>query len=263
MRAVSAAMLVALALLLPETAHAQAANNRALQDFAFRPHPGAALPLSAPLVDEQNRKVSLGQFFTGRPVVLVLDYLRCKTLCGLTLEGVIAGLDALPLDAERDFEMLAVSIDSRDGPAELAAAKAKYLAGYHHPGGSAGIHFLGGSAEAVRRIADSVGFPYRYDRDLDQYIHPAGFVVAAPDGTISRYLLGVGASSSELSAAIADARQGQAIGPLTRILLLCHIQGLPLGRWTVPILAAFTIANLGAMAGLVAIFAAIRRRRAG
>ena len=40
-------------------------------------------------------------------------------------------------------------------------------------GGDAGIHFLSGSAAAVRQIADAIGFPYRYDADT-RPIYPSG-----------------------------------------------------------------------------------------
>lgn len=231
--------------------------------FAFQPHPGAALPLTTPFVDDSGRAVPLGRFFAGKPVVLVLEYLRCKSLCGLTLENVVAALDAMPLDAGHDFQMLAISIDPRDTPAEIARAKAKYLALYHHRGGAAGIHFLTGSAAAVRRIADAIGFPYRYDATTDQYIHPAGFILASPDGRISRYIFGVAATATELRAGLLGAARGEASNPLTRLLLLCHIEGAPLGRYTVPVLAAFTLANIAGTAILIAVIARIRYRRHG
>lgn len=230
-------------------------------DFAFQPHPGAQLPLSARLADEHGQKVTLGHYFTKKPVILVLEYLRCKTLCGVTLKTLIAALDKLPLEAGRDFELLAISIDPRDRPVDAAAAKAKDLAAYHRTrAGAAGIHFLTGPAATVKGIAETVGFPYRYDPALDQYIHPAGFVVAAPGGHISRYILGVGATPAELTGAIADAEENKALGPISKIVLLCHINGI-VGRYTVPVLGAFMIANLAATAALIAIFAAIRRHR--
>jgi protein SCO1 len=232
--------------------------------LAFRPHPGARLPLTARLVDGNGRAVALGRFFTGAPVVLVLEYLRCKSLCGLTLENVVAALDTLPFDAGRDFQMLAISIDPRDAPADIARAQAKYLALYHRKGGDTGIHFLAGSTTSVRQIADAIGFPYRYDADTDQYIHPAGFIVAGPDGRISRYIFGVGAAASELRAGLADAEEGKAPSPLARLVLLCHVEGAPLGRYTVPVMAAFTIADVAAgAAALVIVLAAVRRRRQG
>jgi hypothetical protein len=43
-------------------------------------------------------------------------------------------------------------------------------------------------------------------------------------------------------------------------VLLCHVQGAPLGRFTVPVLMAFTTADLAAAFALIALFTAIRRR---
>jgi protein SCO1 len=229
--------------------------------FAFRPHPGRQLPLAVNLVDEHGSTVPLGHYFTGKPVVVVLEYLRCKSLCGLTLENVVAALDTLPLRAGRDYEMLAISIDPRDTPAENAQTKAKYLAYYHHAGGGGGIHFLAGTASAVRLIADAIGFPYQYDPAIDQFIHPAGFVLASPDGRISSYIFAVGPDAAKLRKGLADAARGDALNPLTRLFLLCHIEGAPLGRFTVPVLAAFTIANIGAGTGMIILFVAILRRR--
>ncbi|MBV8333982.1 MAG: SCO family protein, partial [Alphaproteobacteria bacterium] len=71
------------------------AANGDLSEFAFRPHPGAQLPLAAEFVDAQGREVVLGRFFIERPVILILDYLRCQTLCGVTLEKLAAALDPL------------------------------------------------------------------------------------------------------------------------------------------------------------------------
>jgi protein SCO1/2 len=258
----ASAMLV-LALLALSGATNSALAGEDFSEFAFRPHPGAHLPLASEFVDEQGSAVPLGRFFSGRPVVLVLDYLRCKTLCGLTLENLAAGLGALPLDAGRDFQVVLISIDPRDKPADVAAAKAKYLGAYHHPAGDDGWHFLTGPQPVVARVAEVVGFPYRYEPALDQYLHPAGFVVAAPDGSISRYLLGVSAPPTELESALADAVQGKAVGLVTRLLLLCHGHTPQLGRYSLVIEGAFVVANLLAMIGGVAAFVAIRRRRHG
>lgn len=251
----SAVALIALAMRLPP------ALADGAFDFAWRTHPGAQLPLSTALVDEHGQPVTLGRYFTKRPVILVLEYLRCKSLCGVTLRSLVRTLDKLPLEAGRDFELLAVSIDPRDRPADAAAAKAKYVALYRsRTAGAVGIHFLTGAAAAVGHIADTAGFPYRYDPVLDQYVHPAGFVVAAPGGRISRYVLGIGGTPAELAEALGDAEENKALGPFAKILLLCHIKG-DVGTYTVPVLAAFAVANLAATAAAFAIFTAVRRKR--
>jgi protein SCO1 len=190
----------------------------------------------------------------------VLDYLRCKTLCGLTLDNLAAGLSALPLDAGREFQVVVISIDPRDQAADLAAAKAKYLAAYH-PAGDEGWHFLTGVPQVVRSLADTVGFHYRYEPALDQYIHPAGFIVADLDGSISRYMLGVSTNAEDLREALADAAARRSVSLVTRLLLLCHGDTPPLGRYSLRIEGAFVVANLMAIIGGIAVFVAIRGRR--
>lgn len=235
-----------------------------LASQSFQPHPGARLPLTEKLVDESGRAVELGTYFTGSPVILVLEYLRCTSLCGVTLRNLVGGtLRQLPLQPGRDYQLVAISIDPRDKSSDAAEAAAKYDALLDRSDVKAGLHFLTGAPEAVRRIADTIGFPYSYDSLLDAYIHPAGFVVAAPDGVISRYVEGFTASSSDLIAALADAGQDRSQGPLTRLLVLCHLQGAQRQRWVAPVMAAFTIAEIGAGLAAIAIFAAVRLRRFG
>jgi protein SCO1 len=84
---------------------------------------------------------------------------------------------------------------------------ARLLARYHRAG--AGWHFLTGEEAALRRVADSVGFRYRYDPEADQYAHPAGVVLATGDGKIARYLFGVDLRPIDLRLGIADTAGGQ------------------------------------------------------
>ena len=194
-------------------------------------------------------------------MILVLEYLRCKTLCGLALENLVAALDALPLDAGRDFQMLAISIDPRDSRPSCRG-QGEISRDISPAGGAGRLAFPDRAPAVVERIAGAVGFPYRYDAAIDQYIHPAGFILAAADGRISRYIFGVEATAAELRAA-SPGGPGEALGPLTRLFLRCHGEEPPLGRYTVPIEAAFAVANVAAMAALFVVFAAIRRRRHG
>jgi protein SCO1/2 len=259
--AACAGALIAAVALLP--APPPQTNPYDASSLVFRPHPGTRLPLATTLIDEDGRAVSLGSYFAKSPVILVLEYLRCTSLCGVTLRNLVVGaLDRLPLEPGRDYQLVAVSIDPRDKSADAAAARAKYAGLLGRDTGERGMHFLTASSPAaVREIADAVGFPYRYDALSDAYIHPAGFVVAAADGVITRYVEGVAISPNDLVGAVADAELDKSQGPLTRLLLLCHVQGAPIGRFTVPVLAAFIAADIAAGFTLIAIFAAIRRRR--
>jgi protein SCO1/2 len=236
-----------------------------LANLAIRPHPGERLPLATKFVDQQGRVVTLGDYFGKSPVILVLDYLRCTSLCGVTLHNLVGdALGHLPLEPGRDYQLVTISIDRRDTPADAAAARTKYVNLLDRPGAERGLHFLTTpSAAAVRAVADAVGFPYRYDKLADAYIHPAGFILVSPQGRISRYVEGVAISPPALVAALGDAEEDKSQGPLARFLLLCHEQVGRVGRLTIPVLSAFTIANLAAGVALAALFAAIWRRGHG
>ncbi len=231
-----------------------------MRELQFRPHPGAPLPLAAHLQDENGRAVDLGDYFAKSPVIVVLDYLRCTSLCSVTLRNIVEALDALPLRGGRGYQLVSISIDPRDTPADAVAAKAKYVPLLQRQGASTGVHFLTGPPATVQQIAQTIGFPYRYDKLLDAYIHPAGFSVATPEGAISRIIEGVTVTPKELFGALADAQADKTPGLITRIVLFCHVQGAALGRFTVPVLAAFMLAEIAAALGALVIFAGLRRR---
>lgn len=237
------------------------------QDFsklAFRQHPGGQIPLDAALVDEQGRTTTLGSALDGRPAVLVLEYLRCPNLCGLVLRGATASIGRAGLVPGRDVELVGVSIDPRDRPADAAAARAMYSAQLHNPAAASGVRFLTGSTQQVSRIAAAVGFPYRYDRKSDQFAHPAGFVVLTPGGRISHYMLGVSPSAAELSKAVEQARANEVTPPAYPLLCLCF--GYDPDEGTVAALAMqlVRIASATLVLGCVLLvaFLSLRRRSA-
>ena len=245
--------------LFAAAAPAQSGGDTDIAALSIHPHTGAQLPLDTTFTDEAGHAVALRHYFEKTPVILVLEYLRCTSLCGVTLRNIVEALDGTPLKPGRDFQLVAISIDPRDKPADAGAARAKYAA-LLGKDGAAGLHFLTGPAKPARDVADVVGFPYRYDRLLDAYIHPAGFVVTTAKGRISRYVEGVAISPQDLIKAFGDAQVNKTPGLLTRIILFCHIQGAPLGNLTVPVLAAFLVADIAAGFAAIAVFTVVRRR---
>lgn len=231
----------------PAAAQQSPYTTQQLADLSFHQHPGKTLPLDAALIDETGNAVTLGSFFTGRPVVVVLDYLHCKTLCGFVLDDLVRTTAQVPLTPGRDYDVVAISIDPHDTPADSRAARAQYLAQTAHPGG---WHFLTGSEAAVHHIADTVGFPYLYDAGADQYAHPAGITIAAPDGRIARYLLGVDYAPLDLRLALTEAARGTISTPATALLLLCYCYDPATGRYSAQINTAMRILGGATLLGL-------------
>jgi protein SCO1/2 len=227
--------------------------------LAFRQHPGAQVPIDAMLRDESGRPIRVGALLDGKPAVLVLEYLHCPNLCGLVLAGLVRDLKLAGLQPGRDLQFIAVSIDPKEGPADAIKARTGYIGADADP---AGWHFLTGPAPAVRRIADAVGFRYRFDKAIGQFAHPAGFVVLTPDGRISRYLLGFEHGPAILKTAVAEAARDQVEPPAHPLLLLCFGYDPQQGTIAWTAMQALRIAALAAVGGLALyVLAALRRER--
>jgi protein SCO1 len=216
-----ALLLTGLALMLSTPANARIDAGE-FASLGFRQHPGAQLPLGAQLRDESGRPIALGSAFAGRPTVLVLEYLRCQNLCSLVLSGATAAMIQAHLTPGKDANLVAVSIDPRDTPADAAAARAMYSRRFPNPGVAArGIRFFTGTPDTVAGIAKAIGFPYRFDQQSGQYAHPAGFVLATPAGRISRYVLGLNPQPGLLRQAVTAAAAERVEPPAHPLLCLC------------------------------------------
>ncbi|MCS6913537.1 MAG: SCO family protein [Myxococcales bacterium] len=193
-----------------------------LRGVEIEPRLGTQVPVDVPFVDQEGRPVRLRDYLRpGRPLVLTLNYYGCPTLCSIHLQGVLKALRALTFTVGKEFQMVTVSIDPREGP-QLAAAKRKtYLEalGRDVPEGS--WAFLTGREQDIRALADAVGFRYRYDERTRQYAHAAGIFVLTPQGRLSQVLYGIELAPRDLRLALVEASRGVIGTPVDRLLLLC------------------------------------------
>src|SRR6185437_3996195 len=100
------------------------------------------VPLDIRFRDETGKVVPLRQFFGHKPVMLNLIQYRCTMLCSEEMKILGASLKAMKFSVGKQFNLLTVSIDSREQPYLAAEYKAGYLKQYGRPGAAAGWHFL-------------------------------------------------------------------------------------------------------------------------
>ena len=195
-----------------------------LQDIGIDEKLGADLPLAqVHLRDESGRDVALGEYFqAGRPVVLILAYYGCPSLCTLVLNGAMEGFKTLSWNPGREYEVVTVSIDPRENPEIAARKKASYLQGLGRPEAASGWHFLTGNEDQIRRLAASVGFKYKFVKEENQFAHGAAIFVATPSGKLSRVLYGVEFRKQDLKLALLEASNGKIGTIVDRFLLFCY-----------------------------------------
>lgn len=182
---------------------------------------GRTIDLNLTFKDENGAVVPLSSFFKkGRPVLLDLVYYRCPRLCNLMLNGQVLALRDLPFEAGKDYELVTVSIDPKETPALAKEKKAAYANTYRRP--VDGWHFLTDNEGHTKPLADLVGFKYRFDPKMDQYIHPATFLVLTEDGKVSRYLYGTRFKTFDMRMAITEAARGETRFSVEKLLAICY-----------------------------------------
>jgi protein SCO1/2 len=204
---------------------------RDLDQVGVTPPSNAALPLDLPLQGEEGSTKPLRSWLGATPDVLVLADYTCKTLCGPVISIASDALGKSGLRPAKDFRLIVVGLDPKDTAADAANMK------YARVGGelSAGSYFLRGDAETIGALTKALGFSSVYDRDRDQFAHPAAAFVIAPDGQLARALSGIALEPASLRLALVDAGKG-AVGTLTdHIRLLCYGYDPASGTYTVAI----------------------------
>ena len=190
------------------------------------------VPLDLVFSDERGGPVRLGSLFRAeRPVLLNLVYYECPMLCTLVLDGLIEVLAEMDWVPGREFDIVTVSIDPREGPALATAKKQIYLRAYGRAEAASGWHFLTGDAAAIRDLAAAVGFRYNYVKQSDEYAHPAALFVLTPEGRISRYLFGVKHEPRTLRLSLVEASGGGVGSPVDSFLLYCYRYDSEEGRY--------------------------------
>jgi protein SCO1/2 len=182
----------------------------------------AAIPLDLVFHDETGAALPLRTYFGQKPVLLVPMYFRCAMLCSQVLRGVVAGLRPLSIKPGRDFEVVAVSFDPADTPAEAAQKREQYSHSYSSKLGTAGWHFLTGDEQTIRPLMDAIGFHYRYDPQHQMFVHASGVMVLTPDGHLARYLYGVEYEPKDLKLSLIEASHDRIGSPVDQILLFCY-----------------------------------------
>lgn len=179
---------------------------------------GDKLPLDTPFVDDNGRNVTLAQYFKpGVPVLVTLNYADCPRNCSVQLTDLARALREMGWHPGKEFTIVTISIDPAEDFKRARQAKIRYL-GESESGSSVdkGWHFLTSSDEAnAKRVADALGYHYRFDAETKQYLHKNAMFIATPEGVISHYIRSLGYEGSMLDGYLQAAAQGKLGAPIS------------------------------------------------
>jgi protein SCO1 len=202
-----------------------------LQQVGIEQHLDGQIPPDLAFRDESGKAVRLGDYFGKKPAILNLVYYQCPMLCGEVLSGMTSALGLVNFDIGKEFDVITVSIDPREGPALAIEKKNTFVQRYRRAGAEKGWHFLTGNQENITALANAAGFGYEYDEATGQFAHATAIMVLTPEGRISRYLYGVEFPPKDLRLALVEASQHKIGGVVDQILLYCYHYNPATGKY--------------------------------
>ncbi|HEX6976437.1 MAG TPA: SCO family protein, partial [Vicinamibacterales bacterium] len=217
----------------PEPGQPSSAKPGILGKIGIDQRLNAQVPLDLPFVDENGKNVRLGDYFGKRPVVLAMVYYECPMLCTQVLNGMVSALGVVKFNAGQEFDVIAVSINPKEGPGLASQKKKAYVDRYKRPGTEQGFHFLTGTQESITKLAEAVGFRYEYDAETGQYAHGAGIEVLTPKGVISRYFYGIEFAPRDIQFGLMEASEQRIGSRIDDALLLCYHYDPATGKYGV------------------------------
>jgi protein SCO1/2 len=233
-----------------------------LQGIGIDQNLNAQIPLELNFKDETGQTVRLGQYFRGKPVVLALVYYECPGLCDLILNGLTHAMQQISLNVGSDFDVVTVSFNPNETPQLANAKKISYLEKYQRPGAKQGWHFLTGKPDAIKSLADAVGFHYKYDPLSKQFAHASAIMILTPEGKIARYFYGIEYKPRDFRLGLVEASANKIGTTADQVLLFCYHYDPMTGKYGI-IIAQLTrvlgTATVLALGGFV--FIMLRRER--
>jgi protein SCO1/2 len=234
-----------------------------LKEVSFRQRLDETLPLDASFKDEYGRSVTLGKYFGGeRPVILAFVYYRCPMLCTQVMNGISASLRALTgaLEAGQDFDVVLVSFDPKDTPADALEKKRLHLEYWRSENRSGAWHLLTGDEATIKRVTSAAGFTYQWDAVTGQFAHASGVLVVTPQGKLARYFYGVEYSPKELRMALVESGEGRIGSAIDELLLYCYHYDPTTGRYGAAVMNLVRAGGVLTLAAMATYFVMNRRR---
>jgi protein SCO1/2 len=224
---------------------------------------GSKLDPALAFVDHEGNLVRADDWFDGqRPVLLTLNYYRCRVVCSVQLNALADSLAELDWTAgDERFRIVTISLDPEE-TAEDAAHKREQILNQLGRGKDVDWQFLRGDALSVRAIAAQLGVSYAYDAEQDQYAHPSVAMFLTPDGMIAQYLYGLTYVPRDLKLALLEAGEGKIGSPMEKLFQSCFTYDHTIGRYgpfafgIMRVGATFTVLVVG-----TALFVLWRRER--
>lgn len=215
-----------------------------LESVGISENIGVAPPVWQIFTNEEGFTKPLSGFIDpSKPTILSFVYFNCPMICDLVLMGLSDSLSKLPDNFLKGMNIVTISFDPKDKPAQALAFKKRYIEKTGKPGLAENWHFLTGDYQSIAKLSRAVGYHYKYQTDIGEYAHPSTLIIMNDKLKINRYIYGIEYNPFTLRLALLDSKEKSKQSAIEQALLFCY--NYDPGRNSY-VLHAYTVMRLGA-----------------
>lgn len=181
---------------------------------------GEKIPLDLTFTNYDGKEYKLSEII-DKPTVLALVYYRCPGLCSPLMNNLGTVMDQAKIEPGEDYQALSISFDPTEDYNLARDKRVNYINAMDRKIPDDAWRFMAGDSANIAKLTQSVGFKYQRDADGVNWIHSGALIVIAPDGKITRYLLGTSYLPFDFKMAVVEASKGIATPPVNKLLEYC------------------------------------------
>lgn len=197
-----------------------------LEGIGINPNLGTSISLDTQFMDENGKDVTLAKYFDGKkPVVIVMAYYSCPMLCGVMVDAAREAFEGLDWEIGNQYRVVTISFDAKESWGAAQRKKDSVVKSWNGMKPLTSPEdwvFLTGKEADSRKIADELGFGYKWNEETNQFAHAAGIFILSPQGKLSRVLFGINYQARDLKLALLEASEGKVGNLAEKFLLFCY-----------------------------------------
>lgn len=177
------------------------------------------IPGDITLINSEGKQVNLKELIT-KPTVLNFVYYRCPGICSPLMNGLSEVINNTDLVLGKDYQVITVSFDSREGYELAEKKKTNYIKKMLNKSDSLGWMFLTGDSANIARVTQATGFGFKLVGN--EFMHEGALILVSPKGKITRYLKGISFLPFEFKLAIMEASEGKSAPTVSKVIQFCY-----------------------------------------
>ncbi len=182
-------------------------------------HLNEYIPEGIMVMNTEGQMQDLKQLIV-KPTVINLVYYRCPGICSPLMTSVAETIDATDLVLNKDYQILTISFDPREGTDLAVKKRNNYLNLIKKPIDKEGWKFFTADSLNINKLTTAVGFKYK--KTGNDFMHPGVLTMVSPQAKITRYLQGTYFLPFEFKMAIIEASKGISGPTINKVLQFCY-----------------------------------------